>query len=715
VLFEQLILAHNRIGDIPPFISALTRLQTLDLSDNLLHSLPRSLYKCADLGKLIIDGNEITSPPAFILQRSTAGIMRYLQQLCDAETTGIVQLEDLELMQLPEELAEIPNITTVNVSKNSLSSIRPLNLLTNITNLNLSENNLSDIDAELRYLTNLEVLNLAHNKIVQLSSSIRIMTSLIALNLSHNPMHSLPDGLWSLTKLDSLDTDGCDIRFPPSDVVSKGVKSLLTFQRMIERGRYTNRLDLSGIGFQHLTVPEDMWKDLRTLNVDRNYCSFLPDRLEESTQLIELRAVSNQLVRLPSVLGSLEQLQLLDVRNNLLQTLPESMGFLTALTRLRISGNRLQTLPSAWESLDQLTDLDAEENGLTTVPPTIFELTALKKLVLASNQLVQLPLSMAKATSLITLTLNSNALVRLPLGLRLLTQLKEFSAMGNDDIDLPPPSVVARGLPAIQSFLQKVHSTMQSRKLDISGYELMKIPDFVSSLTGLTSLTISGNQIDALGPCLPILDSLTGLYALQNKISFLPIEIGGSSSLKELKVDSEVWETAISQLHLNSSQGVRELFGRIIAAQSTGKFDLSGLGFQELPSTYDKVHIWHLVSEIQELNISKNAIQYLGPISSAAKLEKLDISSNKLKPQELDVSLTNMTNLTILNMSSNDLGAVPSCLRIMSRLKELYVSDCGLNSLAANLLSQNKELVHLDCRNNQLVEIKVGMFRHIFY
>ena len=703
----QLVLAHNRIGEIPPFISALTRLQTLDLADNLLHSLPRSLYKCADLGKLIVDGNEITSPPAFILEKGTAGIMRYLQQLCDAETTGVVQLEDLELVQLPEELADIANITSANVSKNLLSSIRPLHLLTNLTNLDLSENHLSDIDAELRYLTKLEVLNLARNRIVQLASSIRIMTDLVTLNLTGNPMHKLPDGLWSLTKLESLDTDGCDIRFPPPDVVSKGVKSLLTFQRMIERGRYTCRLDLSGIGFQHLTVPEDMWKDLRMLNVDRNYCSFLPDRLEESTQLIELRAASNQLVRLPSAVGCLEQLQLLDLRNNLLQTLPESMGFLTALTRLRVSGNRLQTLPPAWESLGQLTELDAEGNGLTSVPSAIFELTALKKLLLASNQLVQLPLSLAKATNLAMLTLNSNALVRLPLGLRLLTQLKDFSATGNDGVDLPPASVVAKGLPAIQSFLQKVHATMQSRKLDLSGYELTKIPDFVSSLTGLTSLTISGNEIESLDTCLPILGTLTGLYALQNRISFIPIEIGGSSSLRELKLDAEVWDRAAGQLHLNSSQGVRELFGRILSAQSSGYLNLSGLGFQELPSTYDQVNLWQLVSEIRDLNISNNAIQFLGPVSFAAKLEKLDVSSNKLKPQELDSTLTIWTNLTVLNLSSNELGGTPSCVRMLTRLKELYLSDCGLNSLAANLLSANKELVLLDCRNNQLIEIKV--------
>ena len=633
--------------------------------------------------------------------------MRYLQQLCDAETSGAVQLEGLELVQLPEELSELSKVTSVNVSKNLLSSIRPLHLLTNLTMLDMSENHLTDIDAELRYLTNLQILLLAHNRIVQLSSSIRIMTDLRTLNLANNPMHKLPDGLWSLTQLEILDTDGCDIRFPPQDVVSKGVKSLLTFQRMIERGRYTSRLDLSGIGFQHLSVPEDMWMDLKVLNVDRNYCSFLPDRLEESTQLVELRAVSNQLVRLPAVIGNLEQLQLLDVRNNLLQVLPESVGFLTALTRLRISGNRLQTLPSSWESLERLTELDAEENSLTAVPQSIFELAELKRLLLASNKLIQVPLSLVKATGLRALSLNSNCLVRLPLSLRGLTQLKEFSAVGNENIDLPPPPVVAKGLPAIQSFLHKVHSTTKSRKLDLSGYELRQIPDFVCSLTGLTSLTISANQIEYLDQCLPILGTLTSIYALQNKISMIPIEIGGSTSLKELKLDSEVWESAANQLHLNSSQGVKELFARILSALSSAYFDLSGLGLQEIPACYERLSIWQLVSEIRELNLSNNVIQMLGPVCLATKLEKLDISSNKVKTQELDSSLPSLTSLTILDLSNNDLGTMPSTIRMLTKLKELYLRDCGLSALPVNMLSANKELLLLDCKNNQLVEIKV--------
>ena len=108
------------------------------------------------------------------------------------------------------------------------------------------------VDLELRALTALQSLGLART---DLSTSVRLMLDLGTLNLAHNPIQALPEGLWGLSLLEALDTTGCDIHFPPPSVISEGVKPLLQFQRMIERGRYTSRLDLSAIGFHALFSP----------------------------------------------------------------------------------------------------------------------------------------------------------------------------------------------------------------------------------------------------------------------------------------------------------------------------------------------------------------------------------------------------------------------------------------------------------------------------
>ncbi len=146
----QLLLAHNQIEAIPTFITSLQRLTMLDVSHNALQTLPRTLGKCANLGTLMVEGNKITSPPPVILGMGTASVILYLQQLCDAETNARITLSQLNLTVIPMEIAELRRVTTVDMSKNQLTTIRPLNALTRLTSLNMSSNRLTDVDDDLR-------------------------------------------------------------------------------------------------------------------------------------------------------------------------------------------------------------------------------------------------------------------------------------------------------------------------------------------------------------------------------------------------------------------------------------------------------------------------------------------------------------------------------------------------------------------------------------
>ena len=298
-------------------------MHAFDISRNVITAVPRALGYCSSLGSLNLQGNHVFSPPPMIVKMGTPAVIFYLRQLCDADKLGTIDLHALDLPILPQEIAELSLVRAVDISHNLLTTIRPLQVLTLVTSLNVSNNKLTELDDDLKDFVHLKVLDVSHNRIADLASSIRTMTGLEALNLAHNPLREIPQGLWCLSGLASLSVDGCDIRFPPQDVVAKGVKSLLNFQRMIERGRYTKRLDLSGIGFHELTVPEDMWPPLVVLNIDRNYVSNLPGKLMLCSALTELRVANNQLVRLPEVLGELATITFLDVRNNVLQALPQ--------------------------------------------------------------------------------------------------------------------------------------------------------------------------------------------------------------------------------------------------------------------------------------------------------------------------------------------------------------------------------------------------------
>ena len=81
-----------------------------------------------------------------------------------------------------------------------------------------------------------------------------------------------------------------------------------------------------------------------------------------------------------------------------------------------------------------------------------------------------------------------------------------------------------------------VHATLRTNQLDLSGFNLVRTPKFVTGMTGITGLNLANNAIEELYTVVPLVQTLTSLNALGNKIKYLPIEIGGRTSLKDLQV-----------------------------------------------------------------------------------------------------------------------------------------------------------------------------------
>jgi hypothetical protein len=165
------------------------------------------------------------------------------------------------------------------------------------------------------------------------------------------------------------------------------------------------------------------------------------------------------------------------------------------------------------------------------------------------------------------LTLNDNDMVRLPLSLRHLTKLVEFNACNNEKLDLPPYSVVKQGIAQTRSFMCMVHNTIKSRHLDMTGFDLVGIPQFVVGMTGLTALTLANNKVTELSSLMPLVGRLTSLNALGNNVAVLPIGIGGLTSLRDLQLDQHLWDAAARDLLLSSSRHVREYLRKILDAQ----------------------------------------------------------------------------------------------------------------------------------------------------
>ncbi|TYJ41717.1 hypothetical protein E1A91_A03G040400v1 [Gossypium mustelinum] len=112
--------------------------------------------------------------------------------------------------------------------------------------------------------------------------------------------------------------------------------------------------------------------------------------------LTVLSFTRNQLMNLPSALGSLTSLRQLHVANNKLTNLPNEIGMLTRLEVLKANNNRITTVPACIGECSSLIEVDLSANLLSELPDTLGNLHNLKTLHLSNNGLKSLPCTLFK-------------------------------------------------------------------------------------------------------------------------------------------------------------------------------------------------------------------------------------------------------------------------------------------------------------------------------
>jgi internalin A len=266
------------------------------------------------------------------------------------------------LTSLPEWLANLTDLTRLNVSNNELTSLPDwLGNLTALTELKLSSNRLTALPASLGNLAALTKLHLDWNRLTALPASLGNLAALTELDLSNNRLTALPASLGNLAALTELDLS-------------------------------SNQLTALPKSLGNLTA-------LFWLKLLRNQLTSLPEWLGDLTSVRRLELHGNQLTSLPEWLGDLTSLRRLDLSSNQLTSLPDSLGNLTALTELDLNWNQLTSLPDSLGNLTALTELNLAGNELTTLPDSLGYLTALAKgrLGLADNPLVSPPANVVRA------------------------------------------------------------------------------------------------------------------------------------------------------------------------------------------------------------------------------------------------------------------------------------------------------------------------------
>ena len=327
----------------------------------------------------------------------TQQAMTRLTRLGNSVYSGVENLTGLE---------HATQLTWLRLS-GSISDITSLANLTNLTYIEIQGTQISDI-TPLANLTALTTLKLSNNQISDITP-LASMTALTTLELSNNQISNITP-LANLTALTRLRLDDNQI----SNITPLQNLRALTFL-------YLNNNQISNItSLGNLTALSTQ------LNLSRNQISDITP-LANLTNITYINLHSNQVSNISPISG-LTAITDIDLGNNQISTIPSFSG-MTALTHLRLYHNQISDI-TGLEGMTGLQALYLKDNQISDIT-SLQNLTTLTILWLEDNQITDVT-SLEGLTSLLTLTLSGNAIT----DLAPLRRLKENNPNLNIDIDI---------------------------------------------------------------------------------------------------------------------------------------------------------------------------------------------------------------------------------------------------------------------------------------
>ncbi|XP_029285687.1 leucine-rich repeat-containing protein 40 [Cottoperca gobio] len=232
-VISVLELRDNKIQTLPEQITLLSTLTRLDLTNNDITTLPASVSLLPDLKVLLLEGNPLRGIRRELLAKGTNELLKYLREKIkedpdkvDGQTAmtlpsqarvnvhSITTLKLLEYSEkhatdVPDELfdaAADQSVTTVNFSKNQLTSIPPrlLELLSSLSDMNLSFNRLTCCSPDVCKFLQLTHIDFRNNQLSDLLSEMKNLIKLRSIILNYNRFKSFPQVLYQIVSLDTV-------------------------------------------------------------------------------------------------------------------------------------------------------------------------------------------------------------------------------------------------------------------------------------------------------------------------------------------------------------------------------------------------------------------------------------------------------------------------------------------------------------------------------
>uniref|UniRef100_A0A6N2LI87 Uncharacterized protein n=1 Tax=Salix viminalis TaxID=40686 RepID=A0A6N2LI87_SALVM len=637
--------SSNFTGQVPPEISHLSRLASLDLSSSennfLLMLEPISFNKLAQnltqlrelyLTEVIMS---LVAPSSFMNLSSSLTSLHL--QYCGLQG------------ELPGNVFRRSNLQSLDLGGNEelTGSFPPYNLSNALSYVDLSSTRIS-IHLEpdsISHLKSVEMMflddcNFAGSNLGLLGN----LTQLRGLGLASIQLGGqIPFSLGKLKQLEYLDLGyNHFIGTMPDDFANNSRLALL---------------DLSGNSFQgHLPLYLENLKQLGHLFLSgNNFTGPILNQFSNLTQLIQLDLSNNRFDgQISSSLGSLEKLNFLDLSSNHFSgKIPNSLFNLTQLTSLHLSDNKFNgQISSSLGNLTQLTLLDLSDNKFNgqISSSSLGNLEKLNYMRLSFNNFSGKILDgLFNLTQLTSLDLSHN---------RFDGQIS--SSLGSleklEFLDL-----------SFNNFSGKIPNSLfnltQLYWLDLSNNRLIGLPSQINRLSGLNTLLLSDNQL--IGP--------------------IPSQISRLLHLSYLDLSHNLLDGTIP----------------------SSLFSMPSLWFLFLHNNHFSGRISPFLSNsLHYIDFSHNKLYDQIP-PSVFKLENLRalmLSSNDKLTGNISSVICKLKFLEILDLSNNNFsGFIPQCLGNFS--DNLSVLNLGVNNFQGTIpsvCSESNSLRYLDFNGNQL-------------
>lgn len=316
------IALEQRRAQLNSFIQAIPEDQAIryiDAQESDLHFIPEEIVELGNVEELIMNNNHIDLLPAFLP----------LQNL------QTIDLSHNRLEYLPQ--IHLPQLDTLNLSDNRISSIAPELQLPELKWLYLANNQLNHHSFSLA--PKLEKLDLRGNQLTQFPSD--LAGSIQQLDLRSNQIENLPE----------------EMRFPHLELLVLSDNQLQALPEGMHMPQII-KIDFSENKISQLPAPFHS-SSLRELNLSFNCLQAFPRDLQcEDLRYLDL---SDNQIREVIITHSYPFLETLSIENNQITSLPENLPLPSE--NLNISNNQIQRLPDCFNSM-QVENFLSDDNPI---------------------------------------------------------------------------------------------------------------------------------------------------------------------------------------------------------------------------------------------------------------------------------------------------------------------------------------------------------------